>query len=44
MSKNKVNREQKKAPAETGKKSQSDYQAGKSSASGSAIIQTVKKK
>ena len=44
MSKNKVSREQKKAPAQMSKKAPSDYQAGKSSASGSIIIPTGKKK
>lgn len=42
MSKDKGNREKKKAPAATGKKVQSDYQAGKSS-SRTEIISTGKK-
>jgi hypothetical protein len=44
MSKDKGSREKKKAPAAPGKKSQSDYQAGKGSSSGSIIIPTTKKK
>jgi hypothetical protein len=42
MSKDKGNKEKKKAPAEAGKKSQSDYQAGKGS-SRTEIISTGKK-
>ncbi len=44
MSKDKGSREKKKAPAELGKKSQSDYQAGKSSSSSIIPITTNKKK
>jgi hypothetical protein len=42
MSKDKGNKEKKKAPAEGGKKKQSDYQAGKNS-SRVEIISTGKK-
>jgi len=44
MSKDKGNREKKKAPAAPGKKSQSDYQAGKGSSSGSIILPGTKNK
>jgi len=43
MSKDKGNKEKKKAPDPTGKKGQSDYQAGKSSVSKIDFIPTKKK-